>query len=274
MIKRFRFAKRNRVQTLERLKLLNDPKFIQTIDLTDLSVEELKILKSDDLQLLYKKEIAKLEKYYLNGPDQKVGEKITYYYECEIKNFTKALRKLRNQCNKYDISVLELETECVNFIADKNKRFIFKSKKAQFFYNLKNTLAASSLGYWGYKAVTRLGSVSSSLLNEELLKNILPISFFTGVTCKFWSYITKPYPAVSRTFNMISVIALSPLWLIQTCLNKASMGMNKTLNRTSIPLNVIGEINSGNGLCWNQISHTYSFVKDFMDNFDEGYFNI
>lgn len=273
MIKRFRFAQRIRIQTLDRLNRLNDPEFIKQIDLADLSIKEAKRLTSDNLKFLYKKEIRKMEKFYLNGPEQQVGEKITYYYECEIKKLTKSLQKLHDTCNKHDISVLELETECVNFIVDKNKRFIFKSKRAQFLYNAKNTLAASSLGYWGYKAVTKLGSISPYLLKKELLKSSLPIAFFTGVTCKFWSYITKPIPAVSKTFNVLSKIALSPIWLIETFINKASTKVNKSLDRVAIPINIVGEINCGSGLTWNQLDHTCLFVKKMANNFHPDYFN-
>ena len=53
MIERFKFASQIRVQTLERLNRLNDSEFIQKINLTDLSIEEAKCLKSDNLKFLY-----------------------------------------------------------------------------------------------------------------------------------------------------------------------------------------------------------------------------
>jgi len=261
MIKKFKFPKNSRVQTLERLKLLNDPEFLRKMNFSDLTIEELKRLKSDDLQFLYKKEIDNFQKCYLKNPERLVDEKFTYFYECEVKQLTRALTKFRDQCAKNDLPVLELEMECVNLIIDENKRFIFKSKTAQRFYKIKNTLVASSLGYWGYKAVTKLGSTKSYLLRDELLKSSLPIAFFTGVTCKFWSYITKPVPVLSKTFNTLSIIALSPIWLIEFILNKATGQLSTNFNPVSVPLNVVGEIHSGTGLTWQQLNHTYSFVK-------------
>lgn len=268
MIKRFKFPKHSRIQTLERLKLLQDSEFIKRICFSELTIEELKRLKTDDLQFLYRKEVDRLQKYYLTPLERGSDEKITYFYECEIKRFTKKLKKFRDRCNRNDLPVLELEIECVQFITDKNKRFIFKSKKAQRLYNLKNTLVASSLGYWGYKSVTRLGSVSPSVLGKELLKSSLPIAFFTGVTCKFWSYITEPIPVISKTFSVLSTVALSPIWLFETIINKTTRQFSKRFNQASIPINIVGEISSGTGLTWRQLSHTFSFVRAMVDNLD------
>jgi len=74
-------------------------------------------------------------------------EQFTYFYECEIKQLTQELTKFHNWCEENDLTGLELEIECVNFIIGENKRFILKSKNAQFLYNLKNARAASSVGY-------------------------------------------------------------------------------------------------------------------------------
>lgn len=262
VIKRLKFSKHSRTHTLEPFKLLPDSEFIKQICFSELTIEELKGLKTDDQQLLYRKEMDRFQKYYSTSIERVSDEKITYFYECEIKRFTKKLKKFRDRRNRNNLPVLELEIECVHFITDKNKRFIFKSKKTQPLYNLKNTFVVSSLDYWGSKSsVTRLGSVSPYILREELLKSSLPIAFFTGVTCKFWSYITKPIPVISKTFSLLSTVALSTIWLFKTIRNKTTGQLGKKFNQTSIPINIVGEISSGKELTWRQLNHTFSFVK-------------
>lgn len=266
MIKRFPFPKAKRIQTLIRFNKIRDQEFLKKIDFVDLSIEELKSLKSDDLRYLYKKQIDKFQKYYLQTQNRPVDEKITYFLECEMKSLTKALKKFRNQCDKNNLSLFEFDSECVKFITDKNKRFIFKSKTAQRLYKIKNTVIPSSFGYWGYKAVTHMGSVNPWGLKRELLRSLIPIAFFTGVTCKFWSYITRPIPTVSKTFNLISIVALSPIWLLEAGINKLMSNVYHKFDQTPIPLNIIGEIHSGHGLTWRQFKPTYCLVRELTDD--------
>ena len=268
----FKFLKVSRIQTLERLKRLNDQEFLRTISFSDLTKSELKHLDHQHLEFLYKKEIARLKKCYIKTAQRFEGEKLTYFYECEIKQLTKAFKKLRDQCKKANLDVLELETECVKFIVDENKRFLFKSKNAQRLYNVKNALAASSLGYWGYKSVCHLGSVQPWRLKEEIFKSSIPIAFFTGVTFKFWSYITKDVEPLSKSLDFISHLFLSPIWLVETVLNKMTSSIHKRFNQVPIPINVVGEIRFGPGLTWKQLDHTRLFVREMTNNFDMDYF--
>ncbi|MGL5135565.1 MAG: hypothetical protein ACRC78_23810, partial [Planktothrix sp.] len=268
----FQFPKRSRIQTLQRLKRLNDSSFIKTLNFSDLTIPELKGLNSDNLLLLYKKEITRLKNHYISDVHSFEGEKLTYFYECEIKQLTKALKKFRDRCVKIDLDVLEFETECVHFIVDKNKRFIFKSKNAQRFYNFKNALTAGGLGLWGYKAVSHLGSVQPWKLKREIFNSCIPIAFFTGITFKFWSYIAKDSEPLSETLDLISTISLSPIWLLETFLNKITSLIDKRFNQVPIPINVVGEIQFGPGLTWKQLKHTTIFVKEMVNNFDMNYF--
>jgi hypothetical protein len=101
-------------------------------------------------------------------------------------------------------------------------------------------MAASSLGYWGYKRVTKSNSLEPMLIKEELLESVLPIAFFIGVTVKLWSFLTKPVPSISKPLNVLSNIALSPIWLVETILNKMTNTLSKKFDRTPIPLNIVG----------------------------------
>jgi|JI10StandDraft_1071094.scaffolds.fasta_scaffold73942_3 hypothetical protein len=266
------FFRVSRIQTLERLKRLNDQEFLQTISFSDLTKSELKQLDEQHLEFLYKKEIARLKKHYLKTIEPCEGQRVIYFYECEIKKLTKAFKKFRDQCVKAGLDVLVFETECVKFIVDENKRFIFKSKNAQRLYNCKNALAASSLGYWGYKSVSHLGSVQPWRLKEEIFKSSLPIAFFTGITLKFWSYIAKDVEPLSKSLDFLSNLALSPVWLLETVLNKITSPIHKRFNQVPVPINIISEIKFGHGLTWKQLDHTSLFVKEMANNFDMGYF--
>lgn len=268
MIRKFQFPKFRRVQTLERLKFLENSEAIQKSDFFNLSIQELKKVKSEDLEVLYRKALEKMQRYYLKNVQRINDEKITYIYECEMKGLIRELRQFRAQCMKHDLSVSELENECVKFITDENKRFIFKSKRSQSLYNLKNTAASSSLGYWGYRGVSKLGSIEPSFLPKELFKNIIPICFFTGVTLKFWSYVTKPISPLSETLDTIANVSLSPIWLIETVINKLSGMISKNFNQTPIPLNITGEIINGVGLSWKQLDYIHKFVMEIADNIE------
>lgn len=129
------------------------------------------------------------------------NETVARYEQSEVKNFTLILTNFRDQYKKDGLSVKEFEDESVKFITDEYKRFFFKSKWAQRMYNLNNFAASTSLGYWGYRAVGSLGSTNRFLLQTELTKSFLPIAYFTGVTCRFWAYITSPYPPLFRKFS-------------------------------------------------------------------------
>jgi hypothetical protein len=267
----FKFLKESRIQTLERLKRLNDMEFLKTINFSDLTKSELRSLNEEQLEVIYKNEIARLKKYYIKTSQRCEGEYVTYFYECEVKQLTKAFKKFRDRCVKESIDVFPFEEECVNFIVDDNKRFLFKSKNAQRFYNFKNSLTAGSLGYWGYKAVSHLGSVQPCRLKEQIFKSSIPIAFFTGVTLKFWSYITKDVEPLSKSLDFLSKLSLFPIGLIEGAINKMTSSINKRFNQVPIPINVVGEIGFGPGLRWKQIDHISKFVDEMTNNMDMDY---
>lgn len=60
------------------------------------------------------------------------------------------------------------------------------------------------------------------LLKEQLSRSIMPIAYFTGVTCRFWAYITSPMPPVSKFFDGVSQIAMSPIWLAEFLFNQVT----------------------------------------------------
>lgn len=117
------------------------------------------------------------------------NEEVTRFEQLETKRLTEALNDFRDQCAKDGLSTREFEEESVKFITDKYKRFFFNSKWAQRLYKLNNAVASTSLGYWGYRSVGALGTTNRILLQKELSKSILPIAFYTGITCRFWAYI-------------------------------------------------------------------------------------
>jgi hypothetical protein len=268
MIRRFKFPQPNRFQTMERLKFFENSEAIQKTDFFSFSIQELKKVKSEDLQILYGNAIDKMQRYYLKNVQRINDEKITYIYECEMKVLIRELRQFRDECLKHNLSTSELENECVKFIIDKNKRFIFKSKRNQGFYNFKNTLASSSLGYWGFRSVSKLGSIEPSFLPKQIFKSLIPICFFTGVTLKFWSYIMKPVEPVSDVLDRGAKILLSPIWLVETVLNKLTGNISKKLGQTPVPLNITGEIVNGIGLSWKQLDFIYKFVIEIVDNIE------
>lgn len=93
----------------------------------------------------------------------------------------------------------------MKFITDKYKRFFFNSKWAQRFYKINNSIASTSLGYWGYRAVGVLGTTNRFLLQTA---------------CRFWASITAPLPPVSKVFDGISHLAMSPIWLCEYLINR------------------------------------------------------
>lgn len=85
---------------------------------------------------------------------------------------------------------------------------------------MNNGIASTFLGYWGYRSLGVLGTTNHFLLSRELLKSTLPIAYFTGVSCRFWAYITASLPTLSKFFDSVSHIALSPIWLGEYIISK------------------------------------------------------
>jgi thiaminase len=198
-------------RTLQDLDQLANSEFIKGKKIDDFSVSDLKKLKSDDLRHICKKKIEEFSEQYLKTVEKLPNEEVCRLEQSEVKNLTDTLTSFRNQCKKDGLSVREFEEESVQFITDKYKRFFFNSKWAQRLYNINNSIASTSLGYWGYRSVGALGTTNRFLLKTELYKSFLPIAYFTGVTCRFWAYITSPFPPVSKVFDGISHIAMSPI---------------------------------------------------------------
>jgi hypothetical protein len=116
--------------------------------------------------------------------------------------------------------------------------------------------------YRGYRSVLVLGNTPQVLLSSELKRNVVPISYFTGVTLKFWSYITKPFPPISKGLDAIATIMLSPLWLVESIYNGITGPFfEKSPLHVKIPLNVTGQVIAGSGLTWDRIGHICEFVK-------------
>lgn len=240
-------------RTLEDLNKLTDSEYIKSKKFDDFCTNDLKKLPSEDIRHLYKKKIQDVYKFE----------------QSEIKKLTVEFTKFHDKCEKNGLSVREFEEESVNFITDKYKRFFFNSKWAQRLYGFNNYLATTSLGVWGYRAVGALGGTNRFLLGTELSKSFLPIAYFTGMTCRFWAYITKPIPPVSKVFDGVSHIAMSPIWLIEFAVNKITGPIFKaTPLRTEIPLNVTGEVAAGSGLTWDKLTHTVAFVRNMTKNWD------
>ena len=257
-------------KTLPDLDDLVNSEFIRGRNFEDFSVADLKKMKSKDYRKLCIKKINDLSEQILKTRQDSPYEKVVRFEQSEVKDFTNKLTKFRDECEKKGLSVREIEEESVNFITDRHKRFFFNSKWAQRFYKMNNAIASTSLGYWGYRAAGALGTTNRFLLKDELSKSFLPIAYFTGITCRFWAYITSPIPPVSKVFDGISQIALSPIWLCEYCINKVAGPLFKrTPLKTEIPLNVTGEISAGSGLTWNKLNHTFEFVKNMTKNWDE-----
>jgi hypothetical protein len=256
-------------KTLSDLDKLANSEFIRRKKFDDFSVPDLKKLKSDDYRELCKKKIEELRNRHLKTVEKLPNEEVFRFEQSEVKNFTKSLTKFRDQCEKDGLSVKEFEEESVKFITDKYKRFFFNSKWAQRLYKINNSVASTSLGYWGYRAVGVLGTTNRFLLQTELSKSFLPIAYFTGITCRFWAYITSPFPPVSKVFDGISHIAMSPVWALEFIINKVTGPIFKaTPLKTEIPLNITGEVAAGTGLTWQKLSHTFEFVKNMTKNWE------
>ena len=256
-------------RTLSDLDKLANSEFIRARKFDDFSVAELKKLKSDDFRHLCKKKIEELSQQYLKTKENLPNEEVTRFEQSEVKKLTNALTSFRDQCEKNGLSVKEFEEESVEFITDKYKRFFFNSKWARRLYHINNGIASTSLGYWGYRAVGAIGTTNRFLLYTELSKSFLPIAYFTGVTCRFWAYITSPIPAVSRFFDGVSHISMSPLWLSEYLINKVMGPVYKaTPLKVEVPLNITGEVAAGTGLTWEKLSHTFEFVKNMTKNWE------
>ena len=209
-----------------------------------------------------------MSKQHLKTVENLPNEEVYRFEQSEVKNFTKSLTNFHNQCEKKGLSVREFEEESVGVITDRYKRFFFRSKWAQSLYKFNNAVASTSLGYWGYRAVGALGITNRFLLETELSKSVLPIAYFTGVTCKMWAHVTSSmFPTVSKTLHGISSVAMSPIWLAEFMINKA-LGpiFRATPLKTEIPLNITGEVAAGTGLTWEKLTHTYEFVQNMTEN--------
>lgn len=262
MVQKTKFAR-----TLTDLDNLANSDFVRGKKLDDFSIAELKNLKSADLRVLYQKKINEFSKQLLKVRENLPDEEVTRFEQSEVKNMTKALTNFRDQCQKDGLSVKEFEEESISFITDKYKRFFFNSKWAQRLYKINNNIASTSLGYWGYRAVGKLGTTNRFLLGSELSKNFLPIAYFTGITCRFWAHMTVSFPPVSRVFDGISNIAMSPIWCLEALFNKVAGPIyKKTSLKTEIPLNITGEVAAGSGLTWDKLTHTFEFVKNMSEN--------
>ena len=135
---------------------------------------------------------------------------------------------------------------------------------------MNNVIASTSLGAWAYRSAGALGTKNRFLLSAKLGKSLLPISYVTGLTCRFWSYIIKPFPKVSKVLDGLSHIAMSPVWLVEFLINKATGPIfRSTFLRTEISLNITGEVTKGSGLTGDKITHTYKFITDMTKDWDE-----
>ena len=256
-------------RTMQDLKNLANSDYIRKKRFDDFSLRELRNMKSADLKFLYRKKIREFSDRYLKTVEKFPNEEVFRFEQGEVKNLTQALENFRDQCLKDKLPVREFEEESVEFITDRYKRFFFNSRIAQTLYKVNNAVASTSLGYWGYRAVGALGNTNRFLLKTELLKSIMPIAFFTGVTCKMWAYITKPMPAVSKALEGLSVIAMSPVWLVESLINRVTGPIfRRTPLKTEIPLNVTGEVAGGSGLTWEKLTHTFEFVKNMTQNWE------
>ena len=257
-------------KTLADLDNLANSEFIKSKTFDDFTTQDLKQMKSDDYRLLCKKKIEQLSDQYLKVRENLSDQEVTRYDQSEVKQLTTSLTKFRDDCEKKGLSVREFEEEGVNFITDKYKRFFFTSKWAQRLYKLNNGIASTSLGYWGYRSLGVLGSTNRFLLSRELLKSTLPIAYFTGVTCRFWAYITSPLPTLSKFFDGASHIALSPIWLGEYVINKLTGPFFRaTPLKTEVPLNITGHVASGSDLTWDKLTHTFEFVKNMTRSWND-----
>jgi len=105
-----------------------------------------------------------------------------------------------------------------------------------------------------------LGTTNRFLLKEKLYKSALTIAYVTGLTCKFWSYMTiSNFPSVSKTLDA----AMSPVWLVEFVINKATAQLCKMSPlKVPIPLNITREVESGAALTGDKLNYTFDFVKN------------
>ena len=257
-------------RTLSDLNSLVDSEAIKKKKWEDFSIFDLKKMDSSDYRYLCSKKIEELSTKHLKTVENLPNEEVIRLEQGEVKNLTSSLTDFRNYCENNGLSTKEVEEESVRFIMDKYKRYFFKSKMAQRIYKMNNLIASTSLGAWAYRAAGVLGTTNRFLLAAELGKSLLPIAYVTGLTFRFWSYITKPFPTVSETLDGLSHIAMSPVWLVEFMFNKATGHFFKrTSLKTEIPLNITGEVAKGSGLTWDKLNHTYQFVNDMTKNWDD-----
>lgn len=256
-------------RTLSDLDNLAKSEYVRSKRFSQFSIADLKQMPSDDYQYLCHKKIQEFSDQYLKTVEKLPNEEVIRFEQGEVKNLTTAITNFRDQCQKDGLSVREIEIAATEFITSKYNRYFFNSKWAQRLYKINNAVASTSLGYWGYRALGVLGTTNRFLLQSELSKSFLPIAYFTGVTCRFWAYITKPFPPISKVFDGISHIAMSPIWLAELVINKVTGPLFKNSPlRTEIPLNVTGEVAQGSGLTWDKLTHTFEFVKNMTKNWE------
>ena len=131
------------------------------------------------------KKIEEFSDQYLKTREKLADEEVFRFEQSEVKNLTTKLTNFRDRCEEVGLSVKEFEEESVKLITDKYKRFFFNSKWAQRLYKINNSIASTSLGYWGYRAVGVLITTNRFLLRTELSKSFLPIAYFAIITCRF-----------------------------------------------------------------------------------------
>ena len=121
-------------RTLDDLDKLANSEFMKGKKFDDFSVADLKKIKSEDYRHLCTKKIEEFSNQYLKTREKLLNEEVVRFEQSEVKNLTNALTNLRDQCEKYGLSVKEFEEESVKFITDKYKRFFFNFKWAQRLY--------------------------------------------------------------------------------------------------------------------------------------------
>ena len=257
-------------QTLDNLNKLVDSEAIKKKSFQHFSISELKRMKSSDYRYLCKKKIEEFSNIHIQKIEKLPNEDVFRLEQSEVKNLTKALTNFHEQCKKDGLPLREFEEESVKYITDKYKRYFFGSKWAKRLYRTNNLIASSSLGIWGYKSLGTLANSNKFVYQNELKRNVLPIAYFTGVSLKFWSYITKPLPEVSKILDGLSSIAMSPIILVELVFNSITGPLFKSSPlQVEIPLNITGEIAAGSaGLTWDKLTHTINFVKNMTQNWE------
>ena len=97
----------------------------------------------------------------------------------------------------------------------------------------------------------------------------MPIAYSIGITCRFGTYRTEPFPRVSKVSDGISHLVMSYIWLVKFLINKVTRPIFKaTPLKTEILLNVTGKAVAGTGLTWQKLNHMFEFVKNMTQNWE------